>query len=85
MKELIKNYKVSCDMAMERIGELRSQRNTLRRKNDENTIKQLDLNRRIQLLYTEYADMREIIDKLEKHERAVHKGLSRNRNTSRTS
>ncbi len=82
MKELIKNYKVSCDMAKERIGELRSQRNTLRRKNDENTIKQLDLNRRIQMLYTEYADMREIIDNLEKHERAVHKGFSKNLNMS---
>ena len=33
MKELIKNYKISCDMAKERIGELRLQRNTLRQKN----------------------------------------------------
>ncbi|MBR5512747.1 MAG: hypothetical protein IKV85_02020 [Ruminococcus sp.] len=82
MKELIRNYKISCDMAKDRIGELLLQRNTLRRKNDENTIKELNLNRRIQLLYTEYTDMKEIIDTLEKHERAVYKGLSEKKNKS---
>lgn len=71
MKELIKNYKISCDMAKERIGELRLQRNTLRQKNAVQEIEKLDLNRRIRLLCTEYIDMREIIDNLEKYERAV--------------
>lgn len=72
MKELIKNYKISCDMAKERIGELRLQRNTLRQKNAIQEIEKLDLNRRIRLLWTEYTDMREIIDNLEKYQRAVH-------------
>ena len=72
MKELIKNYKISCDMAKERIGELRLQRNTLRQKNAIQEIEKLDLNRRIRLLCTEYIDMREIIDNLEKYERVVH-------------
>ena len=72
MKELIKNYKISCDMAKERIGELRMQRNTLRQQNAVHEIKKLDLDRRIRLLCTEYIDMREIIDNLEKYERVVH-------------
>lgn len=72
MKELIKNYKISCDMAKERIGELRMQRNTLRQQNAVQEIEKLDLDRRIRLLCTEYIDMREIIDNLEKYERVVH-------------
>ena len=72
MKELIKNYKISCEMAKERIGELRLQRNTLRQKNSVQEIEKLDLDRRIRLLCTEYIDMREIIDNLEKYERVVH-------------
>ena len=72
MKELIKNYKISCDMAKERIGELRLQRNTLRQKNAVQEIEKLDLDRRIRLLCTEYIDMREIIDNLVKYERVVH-------------
>jgi hypothetical protein len=72
MKELIKNYKISCDMAKERIGELRLQRNTLRQKNAVQEIEKLDLDRRIRLLCTEYIDMREIIDNLEKYDRVVH-------------
>ena len=72
MKELIKNYKISCDMAKERLGELRLQRNTLRQKNAVQEIEKLDLDRRIRLLCTEYIDMREIIDNLEKYERVVH-------------
>lgn len=71
MKELIKNYKISCEMAKERIGELRLQRNTLRQKNAVQEIEKLDLDRRIRLLCTEYIDMREIIDNLEKYERVV--------------
>jgi hypothetical protein len=72
MKELIKNYKISCEMAKERIGELRLQRNTLRQKNAVQEIEKLDLDRRIRLLCTEYIDMREIIDNLEKYDRVVH-------------
>ncbi len=66
MDKLINNYKVSCKMAKERIGELLLQRRNLRDKGDIATIQQLDLNRRIRLLYTEYTDMSEIITHLEK-------------------
>ncbi len=70
MDKLIKNYKVSCEMAKERIGELLVQRRYLRDKGDTKAIEQLDLNRRIRLLYTEYSDMNEIITHLERHSRA---------------
>lgn len=73
MKELIKNYKVSCDMAKERIGELLVQRRYFRKNNDSDSIRQLNLNRRIRLLYKEYCDMREIIESLEEYERSVSK------------
>lgn len=65
MNKLINNYKISCKMAKERIGELLIQRRNLRDKGDIATIEQLDLNRRIRLLYTEYTDMTEIITHLE--------------------
>lgn len=74
MKELIRNYKVSCDMAKERIGELLVQRKYLRSKNNNEAIEELDLNRRIRLLYTEYTDMKEIIENLESYDRAVSRG-----------
>lgn len=74
MKELIRNYKVSCDMAKERLGELLVQRKYLRSKNNKEAIEELDLNRRIRLLYTEYTDMKEIIENLESYDRAVSRG-----------
>ncbi|MBO5343079.1 MAG: hypothetical protein J6A57_01335 [Ruminococcus sp.] len=74
MKELIRNYKVSCDMAKERLGELLVQRKYLRSKNNNEAIEELDLNRRIRLLYTEYTDMKEIIENLESYDRAVSRG-----------
>lgn len=65
MNKLINDYKVSCEMAKERICELLSQRKYLRKKGDIKAIEQLNLNRRIQLLYAEYSDMAEIIVNLE--------------------
>lgn len=61
MTKLINGYKTSCTMARERIGELLVQRRSLRSQGKSDTIKDLDLDRRIRLLYTEYNDMREII------------------------
>lgn len=66
METMINNYKVSCEMAKERISELLVQRRFLRSKGDTAAIRDLDLNRRIQLLYREYTDMKEIINHLEK-------------------
>ncbi len=65
MKKLINDYKASCEMAKVRICELISQRRHLRNKGDIKAIEQLDLNRRIQVLYAEYSDMAEIIANLE--------------------
>ena len=58
-------------MAKERLGELLVQRKYLRSKNNNEAIEELDLNRRIRLLYTEYTDMKEIIENLESYDRAV--------------
>ena len=61
-------------MAKERLGELLVQRKYLRSKNNNEAIEELDLNRRIRLLYTEYTDMKEIIENLESYDRAVSRG-----------
>lgn len=65
MNKLINDYKASCEMAKVRICELLSQRRHLRNNGAIKAIEQLDLNRRIQLLYAEYSDMAEIIVNLE--------------------
>lgn len=70
MNKLINNYKVSCEMVKVRIGELLVQRRYLRNNGDFMAIEQLDLNRRIRLLYTEYTDMNEVIAHLESRNRS---------------
>ncbi len=73
MTKLINGYKKSCKMARERIGELLIQRRTLRSQGKSDVIKELDLDRRIRLLYTEYTDMREIIVHLTMLSKALQK------------
>lgn len=70
MKNMIKDYKVSCKMVAERIGELRFQRKTLRREKNEAEIEQLNLERRIRLLHTEYKQAQMVIRELESYERS---------------
>lgn len=64
MKELIRSYEKSCEMAMARIHELTALRSSLRKKGFESRITELGLDRRIKLLYEENMQMREIITSL---------------------
>lgn len=73
MRTLINGYKTSCTMAKKRIGELLVQRRLLRSQGKSDTIKDLDLDRRIRLLYTEYTEMREIIVHLTLLSKALNK------------
>lgn len=72
MNNLINGYKVSCIMAKKRIGELLIQRRTLKSQGKNNIVKDLDLDRRIRLLYTEYNEMHEIIVHLTLLSKALH-------------
>ena len=67
MKELLKSYEKSCEMAMDRIRELTAERNELRKKGDEARISELLLERRIKLLYDENMQMKEIINNLDSY------------------
>ena len=61
MKNMIKGYTESCVRVKQRIDELTLQRNTLRKNGDTPAIEELDLERRIKLLYAEYEEMQETI------------------------
>ena len=61
MRELIRNYELSRRMAKERIHQLTEERNMLRKKGDTARIEELDLERRIRLLYTEHGELAEIV------------------------
>lgn len=64
MNRMIKGYVESCELVRTRIRELTVQRAALREQGDILAIKELDLDRRIKLLYKEYGQMQEIIDGL---------------------
>lgn len=61
MKELINEYEKSCSLVKQRIRQLTQQRNELRKKGRGDEIIELDLERRIHLLYVEHEQMSEII------------------------
>ena len=61
MKNMIKGYTESCVRVKQRIDELTLQRNILRKNGDTPAIEELDLERRIKLLYAEYEEMQETI------------------------
>ena len=71
MKEMIRAYKASCDMAMSRIHELTALRNELRKRGCEARISELALDRRIKLLYDENMEMKEIIRTLDSYARRI--------------
>ena len=54
MDKLIKNYKVSCEMAKERIGELLVQRRYLRDKGDIKAIKEIYTNEIVKVDLSKY-------------------------------
>lgn len=64
MKKMIAEYAKSCELAMNRIKELKYQKKQLEEKNQFWEIDQLNLERRIRVLYEEYAHMNEIIHHL---------------------
>lgn len=71
MTSLISAYKKSGSMVKHRIGELLAQRNKLKASGKQNDIEELDLDRRIRLLYVEYRQTREIVDHLTKYQLRV--------------
>lgn len=71
MTSLISAYKKSGSMVKHRIGELLAQRNELKASGKQNDIEELDLDRRIRLLYVEYRQTREIVNHLTQYQMRV--------------
>ena len=69
MTQLIKNYTHSCFMVKQRISELTEMRNILIERGDELKVRELDLDRRIHLLYIEHGEMQEVISHLTAYKR----------------
>ena len=64
MTDLIKNYTYSRSLVRKRIDELLAMRHSLLERGDSLRAEQLDLDRRIRLLYTEHLELTEIISHL---------------------
>lgn len=64
MEKMIKGYVESCLLVRARIDELTEQKNSLNAQGDISAIDELDLERRIRLLYCEYEQMQEVISVL---------------------
>ena len=73
MKGLIKGYTDSCTLVKARIDVLTGLRNSLKQLGDTGRIEELDLDRRIKLLYNEYEQMQEIISDLSAYMRRREK------------
>lgn len=71
MTKMINGYKNSCLLVKERLEELKKQLRMLEKDGNSAEIESLDLERRIALLYTEYRQMKEIIEHLTNHMRRV--------------
>jgi len=71
MRQMIKNYEQSCELAKQRIIQLTQQKNQLKKEGKDAQIEELDLERRIRLLYTEHSQMREIVIYLTNYVRRV--------------
>lgn len=69
---MIQGYKTSCELVKKRVHELREQRKILLEAGRNSVIEELDLERRIKLLYTEYEEMQEIIEHLESYARRIY-------------
>lgn len=71
MRQMIKAYEESCILVKKRIAQLTKQKNDLKREGREDTIEELDLERRIRLLYVEHSQMNEIVIYLTNYVRRV--------------
>lgn len=67
MQKLIEGYVKSCEMAELRILQLTDQKKSLKKSGRADLIDELDLDRRIRLLYVEYTQMQEIIAHLSRN------------------
>lgn len=73
MYALIKDYRKSCGLIRKRIKLLTEQKNSLVRSGKPDIVNELDIERRIRLLYVENAELEEIIEHLEKYAWRVEK------------
>ena len=69
MTKLINDYTNSCFKVKQRISELTVMRNTLMKRGDKLKVKELDLDRRIHLLYVEHGEMQAVIAHLTAYKR----------------
>lgn len=69
MTQLIKNYTNSRDLVKQRITELSELRLSLVKMGDIRRVAELDLDRRIRMLYEEHGEMQEIISHLTSYNR----------------
>ena len=69
MTQLIKNYTNSRDLVKQRITELSELRLSLVKKGNIRRVAELDLDRRIRMLYEEHGEMQEIISHLTSYNR----------------
>ena len=69
MTQLIKNYTNSRDLIKQRITELSELRLSLVKRGDIRRVAELDLDRRIRMLYEEHGEMQEIISHLTSYNR----------------
>ena len=69
MEKMISGYVESCSRVKFRIEELTRQRNSLKAQGDICAIEELDLDRRIKLLYCEYGQMQEVLFALRSYTR----------------
>jgi len=69
MTQLIKNYTNSRDLVKQRITELSELRLSLVKRGNIRRVAELDLDRRIRMLYEEHGEMQEIISHLTSYNR----------------
>lgn len=71
MNDLINNYTHSCELVEKRISELSELRNRLVKSGDSARAKELDLDRRIRVLYEEHGELKAIIAHLTSYNRRL--------------
>lgn len=64
MTDLINNYTQSCNLVEQRISELSKLRNDLLKCGDSVSAQELDLDRRIKILYVEHGELKAVISHL---------------------
>ena len=69
MTDIIHNYTYSCELVKQRITELSALRRSLLKRGDSIRARELDLDRRIRILYQEQGELTEIIAHLTSYQR----------------